>query len=136
MRAMSPVAYSQSEFPPFPAVQIELEYLMGTAEPVTAKMDTGATRTVVPTKLLDEIGAIRTGRVAQCQSYDGQQCEWPIYEVTLRVADDRWPDDVEREFDRILVLGVNGQAEVLLGRDILAAWSLQLDGPNSRYTVS
>ncbi|MFO8081175.1 MAG: hypothetical protein R6V07_12855, partial [Armatimonadota bacterium] len=61
---------------------------------------------------------------------------WPLYEVTVRVCDERWPDGIERQFDNALVLGVEGQAEVLLGRDILAAWHLHLDGPNSRYRVS
>jgi predicted aspartyl protease len=133
---MSAISYSESEFPPFPAVQIGLRYLLGTSEPMLAKIDTGATRTIVPKHLLEEAGAIRTGRVASCVSYSGERQSWPIYEVTLRVLDARWPEAAPTTFESILVLGVEGQAEVLLGRDILAAWKLELDGPNSHYSVT
>ncbi|MEA3403362.1 MAG: hypothetical protein U9R79_19115 [Armatimonadota bacterium] len=132
---MSPICYSQSEFPPFPGLRVELEHLLGVTDPLLAKIDTGATRTVVPAALLDQVGAIRTGRVVSCRSYDGRKREWPLYEVTLHVTDDRWPDGVRRLFKNTLALGVAGPAEVLLGRDILAAWHLHLDGPRSRYRV-
>ncbi|MGM0491561.1 MAG: hypothetical protein ACQER1_01345, partial [Armatimonadota bacterium] len=112
---MSLMSYSQSEFPPFPATMVELEYLLGVTDPAPAKIDTGATRTIAPTGLLDQAGAIRTGRTVVCLSYDGQARSWPLYEVTVRVCDERWPDGIERQFDNALVLGVEGQAEVLLG---------------------
>jgi predicted aspartyl protease len=133
---MSHIRYSHSEFPPFPAVAIELECLLGATDPMRAKIDTGATRTIVPTNVLDAVGAIRTGRTVSCRSYDGTDRRWPLYEVALCIVDDRWPDSVEKWFDDVVVLGVEGQAEVLLGRDILAAWNLHLDGPNARYSVS
>ena len=132
---MSYISYSQSEFPPFPALRAEFEYLLNATRSVTAKIDTGASRTIVPERLLEEVGAIRTGRVVFCQSYDGDERQWPVYEVTIRVCDDRWPGGLQREFANMRVLGVKGQTEVLLGRDILAAWNLHLDGPNSRYAV-
>ena len=132
---MSYISYSQSEFPPFAAVAIEFESLLGATDPVRAKIDTGATRTVVPTALLDAVGAIRTGRIVSCQSYDGVERNWPLYEVTLRIVDDRWPNSAGKKFWDAVVLGVEGQTEVLLGRDILAAWHLHMDGPNSRYAA-
>lgn len=135
MRAMSYIRYSQSEFPPFAAVAIELEYLLGATDPIRAKIDTGATRTIVPANLLDGVGAIRSGRTVSCQSYDGEERRWPLYEVTLHITDDRWPARVEALFEDTLVIGVEGQTEILLGRDILAAWHLHLDGPKARYAV-
>jgi hypothetical protein len=50
-------------------------------------------------------------------------------------VDVRWPEGAGREFERALVLGIEGETEVLLGRDVLAAWCLHLDGPQSRYSV-
>lgn len=135
MGAVKAIPYRQTEFPPFPAVQIQLEHLLGATEPIGAKIDTGASRTVVPTGLLECAGAIRTGRTATCRAYDGTPCTWPIYQVTLRVVDVRWPEGAGREFERALVLGIEGETEVPLGRDVLAAWRLHLDGPQSRYSV-
>lgn len=132
---MTYITYSQHEFPPSPAVHVELEYLLSVTDPVRAKIDTGATRTIVPARLLEEVGAIRTGRTVSCLSYDGEERRWPVYEVTIRVCDENWPTAVADAFESSSVLGVEGQAEVLLGRDIIAAWHLHLDGRNSRYAV-
>lgn len=132
---MRPVAYSQAEFPPFAAVRVQLGFLLPPGRSVPAKLDTGSTITVAPRSILHEAGALATGRLAKCLAYDGSAREWPLYEVHLTIADDRWPDDVQREFRDLLVLGVEGQTEVLLGRDVLAAWQLHLDGPQSRYSV-
>ncbi len=129
------VAYSQAEFPPFPTVWIQFSYLFTPRRAVAAKLDTGATVTLAPTSVLHEAGAPATGQIASCVAYDGLSAEWPVFEVNLEVVDARWPEDVQREFRQVLVLGVDGQAEVLLGRDVLAAWYLHLDGPNSRYSV-
>lgn len=132
---MRSIAYSQGEFSPFPAAWVEIVHLLGPPSAVLAKLDSGATRTVVPTALLERVGAIRQRTTATCRGYDGEPREWPVFEVGLRVTDSRWPDAMQREFRDLLVLGVEGQSEVLLGRDVLAAWHLHLDGPQSRYSV-
>ncbi len=132
---MRRIAYSQEEFPPFPAVWVELHYLIEAKRSVLAKLDSGAARTVAPVPLLDEVGAVRQWRTALCRACDGERREWPVFEVDLTIVDPRWPDDVQRKFQRLLVLGVDGPAEVLIGRDVLAAWQLHLDGPQSRYSV-
>jgi len=111
------------------------------------KIDTGASRTIVPIRILEEIGAYRRPRqVVVCQSYDGSRRLLPVYEVDLSVDDPRWPDGVEAEFLATLVVGVSGSGdnemngaddcEVLLGRDVLSAWHLHLDGRSSHYTVT
>jgi hypothetical protein len=133
---MSYIRYTQSEFPPFPAVGVELVSPLDVTSSVRARIDTGASRTVVPVSLLEEVGAIRTGRTVSCRSCDGADRHWPVYELTIPVCDEGWPDGLERKFDDARVPGVKGQTEVLLGRDVFAAWSLHLDGPNSRYSVS
>ncbi|HCA46386.1 MAG TPA: hypothetical protein DEP45_03210 [Armatimonadetes bacterium] len=77
-----------------------------------------------------------------CRGYDGTAHLLPVYEVDLSVDDPRWPADVAGSFPGLLVIGVGrGDAdgedcEILLGRDVLSAWHLHLDGRNSLYTVT
>jgi hypothetical protein len=136
-----------SEWPAFPAVRVQLRGTFG-LRPVTSwgKIDTGASRTVVPVNVLKEIGAYRCPRQSVgCKGYYGTTHLLPVYEVNLSVDDSRWPDGVADSFPGLLVIGVgrddDGSAggedcEVLLGRDILSAWHLHLDGRNSHYTVT
>jgi hypothetical protein len=108
------------------------------------KIDTGASRTVVPTRTLRQVGAYRHPRqVARCRAYDGTQRLLPVYEVNLTVDDPRWPAEVEMEFLSTTVVGISAGAdaedeycEVLLGRDLIAAWRLHLDGRNNCYSVT
>lgn len=125
------------EWRPFPAVRIVLSDLLGRRSArLSAKIDTGAFMTVAPCQLLERIEADRLSRNEECAAYDGRTEVWPVFVVSIAVVDPRWPEGVERRFEAIDVLGVDGPSEVLLGRDVLAAWHLHLDGPNSRYTVT
>ena len=92
--------------------------------------------TIAPRRLLDRIDADRLSREEECVAYDGRPQVWPVFLVSLAVVDPRWPKGVARRFEAIDVLDVDGPTEVLLGRDVLSAWHLHLDGPNSRYTVT
>jgi hypothetical protein len=134
-----------SEWPAFPAVRIQLSGVIRLQAVTTwGKIDTGASRTIVPLHLLEQIGAYRHPRqVAGCRGYDGTIRVLPVYEVDLSIDDPRWPDEVETAFASTVVVGVSceGRAsrddtEVLLGRDVLAAWHLHLDGRNGHYTVT
>jgi len=92
--------------------------------------------TIAPQWLLQRIEADEASRREECTAYDGHASIWPVFVVGIAVIDPRWPPDVERRFEAIDVLGVNGPAEVLLGRDVLSAWHLHLDGRSSHYTVT
>ncbi len=138
---MRGIPYSTTRFPPCPVVRVRFSYLFGPGREVLATIDTGADRTMVPLELLREIVAWETRRSVSCIGYDGIERRWPIYQVDLHIVEPRWPDNARRDFPDIEIVGVvtpesDGISDVLLGRDILAAWSLQLDGPNSRYSVS
>jgi len=132
-----------AEWPAFPAVKVQLSGVIRLhAVSAWGKIDTGASRTIVPIRVLEQIGAYRLPRqTATCKGYDGTRRVLPIYQVDLSVDHPQWPDEVTWEFRSALVLGVGkavteAQYEVLLGRDILAAWHLHLDGPNGRYSVT
>ena len=149
---MSFVPYRQSdEWPPVIAARLRLSDLLCTRSvEIWGKIDTGAFMTAVPRRVLEALGASRSFRRVRCKGYDGASAEWPVYLVDLQVVDLRWPPEVETRFETIEVMGVGpaapqaGDAEVasgatdahvLLGRDVLAAWRLHLDGPQSRYSV-
>jgi len=153
---MSWVPYRQGVTPvPHPSTYVRVTGVGGLVSArVRAVLDTGATVTVIPTAILRSVGAYQlTGRTARCRGYDGATALLPLFEVDLAVDDPRWPDDLRVRFERLLVLGVtapsqpdgdsagassraSGSApEVLIGLDVLAAWRLHLDGPQSRYSV-
>lgn len=135
---MTVIPYRASpDWPPVAAASVVVTDLLGErSERVSAKIDTGSFMTIVPRRLLERIQANRTNRERGCAGYDGQVMSWPVFIVTLAIADPRWPDDVTLSFEAIDVLGVDGPAEVLLGRDVLSAWHLHLDGRSSHYTVT
>lgn len=146
---MTAIAYlGGSEWPAFPAVKIQLGGAVRlNVVTLWGKIDTGASRTVIPIRILKDVGAYHRPRQAVgCRGYDGTRHLLPVYEVDLSVEDPRWPEDVEAHFPALPVLGVGGSddgevkgandCEVLLGRDILAAWHLHLDGRNSHYSVT
>lgn len=133
------------EWPAFPAVRLQISGALGLHTVYAwGKIDTGASRTIVPTRILKQVGAYRHPRqVAGCKGYDGTRRLLPVYAVDLCVDDRRWPEDVPHEFTSTVVVGVSGgddsaedDGEILLGRDILAAWHLHLDGRSSHYTVT
>jgi predicted aspartyl protease len=135
---MTTIPYrADREWRPFPAVRVLLSDLLGRRSArLSAKIDTGAFMTIAPLRLLERLDANRLSRREECAAYDGRTEVWPVFVISVAVVDPRWPNGVARQFEAIDVLGVDGQAEVLLGRDILAAWHLHLDGRNSRYTVT
>jgi hypothetical protein len=153
---MNWIPYRQgSSIPAYPCLHIRvwgLDRELSIA--LRAAIDTGATTTVMPSHVLKEVGAFRlTGRNVLCRGYDGAAALLPLYEVSLLIEDHRWPDHARPQFDDTLVIGANtpeplqpplpgtpdalrpDQPQALLGLDILAAWHLHLDGPNSRYAV-
>ena len=135
---MTAIAYSDHRFPPCPTVRVRFSYTLEPERKVVAALDTGADRTVVPISLLREAGAWETRRSTSCVGYDGLRRHWSIYRVNVRILEPRWPEGVAPEFTDLEVFGVpddEGKVDVLLGRDILAAWHLHLDGPNARYRV-
>lgn len=134
------IPYCQDEEPPYPGLKVMLQH-HGEVE-VWAKMDTGASITAVPVPLLDSVMAPTDGSMYHCMGYDGQIRKLCRYQLDIVVSDSRWPVGVQREFAGVVVMGVPAQeggsgetAEILIGRDLLEAWCLVLDGPRSRYAI-
>lgn len=134
------IPYCPDEDPPYAGVKVILQH-QGEVE-AWAKIDTGAAITIVPVPLLDAVMAPTDGAPHPCMGYDGQITELYSYQLNIVVSDSRWPVSVQREFAGVIVIGVPAQeggsgetAEILIGRDLLQAWCLVLDGPRGRYAV-
>ncbi len=141
--------YSQTaEWPPFPSVPVLITDLLGErGVGVQAKIDTGAFMTIVPYRVVEYLRADCTTKSIRCWGYDGHCSNLSGFLVNVYIDHPHWPSEAVRAFEGIDVLAVNvdGAAdtdaptpalEMLLGRDILAAWNLHLDGPKSRYSVT
>jgi hypothetical protein len=87
---------------------------------LAAQVDTAADRTVLPGHLVETLGLAEDGRLL-FQGFVGEIVQLPVYLVEVQVHD----------LPPLLVRAVLGEKEshVLLGRDVLNALRLLLDGP-------
>jgi hypothetical protein len=121
---MSPVRYRYHDGLrlPAPFVNVTLRNLTGTSELADqpAQVDTGADRTVLPLKMVEILGLLTVDEIAVAGLGDARHVV-RTFAVNLTVHD--FPP---------IVVEVMGQAEepwILLGRDVLNAYRLLLDGP-------
>lgn len=116
--------------PPAPAVLLNLSHPTDTAlrvENLPALVDSGADQSVVPDRVilalrLDGLDLINV------QGYDGSTRALPIYLIRLQVRD-LPPVEVE-------VIGGTDSTDAILGRDVLNRYTIVLNGPAGRLTVS
>jgi predicted aspartyl protease len=108
--------------PPDPMIHVAIRCpSRGTeATGVVALIDTGADRTVLPRTVIDALALAVTG-VERFQGFAGQIVELSVYVVDLSIHD----------LPAVRIEPVLGEAEkyVLLGRDVLNAHRILLDGP-------
>lgn len=114
--------YNRQLTPPAPFVYVSVGCPATgvTISSIPAQVDTAADRTVLPQQLVATLGLAEDGR-ALFQGFAGEIVELPLYLVEIRVQD----------FRPLLVRAVLGEAEshLLLGRDVLNAYRLLLEGP-------
>jgi len=130
---MSAIPYRTDDDPPYPALELVLSNA-GYERRCHGKVDTGASVTCVPQRFLNELNAVAANEVV-IVGFDGRDQVTSTYHVCLQVADANWPDGVPSRFEDIEVCAIDepadaGTVEVLIGRDVLAAWSLLLEGPH------
>ena len=94
---------------------------------LTAKVDTGASRTVVPLAVLNGVRAPHVGEVVVA-GYDGAPMRVVLREVTLVFEEAHWPPQRLSVLEGMYVTPTP-DSEVLLGRDVLNKWVITLDGP-------
>ena len=91
-----------------------------------AQMDTGADRTVLPANLVEALGLVEDGRLF-FQGFTGSVAELPLFLVDVSVHD----------LPPVSIRAVLGEAEphILLGRDVLNAHHILLDGPDLKLGI-
>jgi hypothetical protein len=114
--------YADQLIPPAPFVNVTLRrpgtdsQIGGTA----AQLDYGADRTVLPGRFVEALGLVEDGR-AHFEGFAGEIIKLPIFLLEIQLHD----------LAPQVVRAVLGEHEpyVLLGRDILNAHRIVLDGP-------
>jgi predicted aspartyl protease len=114
--------YAAQLTPPAPFVKVTVRCpTTGNQAPdLPAQIDTGADRTVVPGSVVQSLGLVEDGR-SVFQGFAGEEIELPIYLVEMQVH------DLPPVFTRV-ALGEK-EAFIILGRDVLNAHRILLDGP-------
>ncbi|HMF12519.1 MAG TPA: retroviral-like aspartic protease family protein [Gemmataceae bacterium] len=114
--------YNQQIVPPAPFVHVTLRCReTGKEAPeVPAQVDPGADRTVIPARIVQELGLVPLDEL-QVSGFGGQVFLLPTYRLEVNI----------RSFQPLIV-EVFAHADepfVLLGRDVLNAHRILLDGP-------
>jgi predicted aspartyl protease len=114
--------YNQQVNPPAPFVHVVLQRPIGEEAilDLPAQMDTAADLTVVPLRLIEELGLVPFDAVPVL-AFGGILTNVPTFLVRLSL---RGQDPVALE-----VLGSAGEPHILLGRDLLNRYRFVLDGP-------
>jgi hypothetical protein len=114
--------YAHQLSPPAPFVSVTLRCPTTgkRAADLPAQLDVAADRTVLPGQMVEALGLVEDGR-ALFQGFAGEVIELPVFLIEVQVHD----------FLPVLTRAVLGEKEpyILLGRDILNAHRILLDGP-------
>ncbi len=118
--------YDRSDQPPAAYVTIQVSNPQTSeSRSIRAKIDTGASISVLPETLIRDWKLEPEGRV-RVGGYDGSRKELPTYTVGFEIAGYPFPN--------VEVLATQRQ-DVLLGRDLLNHFILTLDGKNLTFTL-
>jgi hypothetical protein len=120
--------YAHQFSPPAPFVNVSL-YCPQTdrrAPNLPAQIDTAADRTVLPGRVIRELGLVEDGRLL-FQGFAGEAIELPIFLVELQVHD----------LPAVALRAALGEHEphILLGRDVLNLYRTLLDGPQQALEI-
>lgn len=119
---MTRYRYNRQVTPPAPFVYVTVR-LPGAEGPgvnYPAQIDTGASRSIIPGQLVEELG-LTSVRQTQVMGFGGHVSPVPTYLIEIGVR--------ELPLQLIEVIGSTGEPFCLLGRDLLNGFRLILDGP-------
>jgi predicted aspartyl protease len=95
---------------------------------VDAVIDSGASRTVIPRRLIDHLQLRQTGAIPAGGAFTPIGPK-PIYQADITVS------LLNKEF-RALTVFVQDRDHALLGRDVLNQHHLILDGPEAAFSIT
>ncbi len=115
--------YVPGETPPAPYVLVAVARADGSvvASEVPAKVDTGADRTIIPTRLAEQLGLEALER-REFEGLGGQRVTLTLFRVPVTIR--RCPTVI------ITAAGSDGEPYTLLGRDVLNLFRITFDGPD------
>ncbi|MBI5649090.1 MAG: retroviral-like aspartic protease family protein [Chloroflexi bacterium] len=117
--------YNKTYLPPFPTLRVVLGEGTARQGPLPALLDSGADVSIVPTRLLAQIGAAE-GKSVTIRSHFGERQTARMYAISLVVEGISLPG--------VFVVGDKGN-EIILGRNVLNKLALFLDGPAQQTDV-
>lgn len=114
--------YTHQIHPPAPFVKVTLRCPTtgNRSADLPAQLDLAADRTILPGQVVEALGLVEDGR-ALFQGFAGEVIELPIFLVEIQIHD----------LPPLLTRPALGEKEphILLGRDVLNAHRIVLDGP-------
>lgn len=121
------IDYDFSYKPPAPIAEVTLIHpILGESCLEKGKLDTGADITVIPEKLISELKLSPKGRT-WTRSYDGTYSHRLVYYVKMKIED----------FDIPIVRCIVADRDnILLGRNVLNRFIINLDGKNRQFELS
>jgi hypothetical protein len=121
-------AYDQAEEPPAPFLEISVyhpENIEQVAQ-IRAKLDTGADISAIPTVLITQLALPIVSRIL-IEGYDGHLTTVASYAVSIQIS------DVLLVHQEVISIP---DPYVLLGRDVLNRFFVQLNGPDLTFNLS
>ena len=119
--------YDKDETPPCPCINLSIESLFGAkVSEIKAILDTGATKTAVPTDVLD-ILKITQFPASKIYVKDYRDHESILYTYYIHIL------HPEFTYRAVEVIGIDRGATMLIGRDIINRWRLLLYGPKQNF---
>jgi len=121
--------YARAETPPAPYVLVTLARAdgSGTTLDVPDKVDSGADRTVIPTRLAEQIGLVEVER-REFEGLGGVRVTLSLFDLLVTI---RGCQPVA-----VAAAGSDGEPYILLGRDVLNHFRIVLDGPNEKLEIT
>ncbi|MBC8228660.1 retroviral-like aspartic protease family protein [bacterium] len=119
--------YNKSERPSAPYIVLEIAPAGRRRKPTRrrAKLDSGASLTVIPESLIRR-WRIRSSGAIRVRAYNGQESVRPIYSVDIIIGSRRFQD---------IEVTIAPRRNILLGRDIMNKLRITLDGTQERVEI-
>ena len=120
-------AYDRSFTPPAPVTDVSISHPVAdvTSGPLRGKLDSGADITVIPERLINQLGLSPRASV-WARSYDGAYSQRAVYYVLFSIEG--------HELPAVRCLGAD-RTDVLVGRNVLNRFVITLDGKRLRFSL-